>query len=80
VNPGETGFAARDEQEFVAGIRELATQPGRLQMMRAAARTHAMTASWDRVFESIYLAYERSLRSQPVPGKKIRMRAQAMLP
>jgi phosphatidylinositol alpha 1,6-mannosyltransferase len=80
VNPGETGFVARDEQEFVAGIRELATQPGRLQMMRAAARTHAMTASWDRVFESIYLAYERSLRSQPVPGKKIRMRAQAMLP
>jgi phosphatidylinositol alpha 1,6-mannosyltransferase len=80
VKPGETGFVARDEHEFVAGIQDLATQPGCLQMMRAAARAHAMTASWDRVFESMYIAYERSLRSRPVPGKKIRMRPQTILP
>ncbi len=80
IRPGETGFVARDLKEFVACLQNLAVQPGQLQMMRAAARTHAMTASWDRVFESVYLAYERSLKSCSVPGKKIRMRPQTILP
>jgi glycosyltransferase involved in cell wall biosynthesis len=80
IRPGETGFVARGPQEFVAAIQNLATQPGQLQMMRAAARTHAMTASWDRVFESVYLAYERSLKGCSVPGKKIRMRPQIIAP
>jgi glycosyltransferase involved in cell wall biosynthesis len=80
IRPGETGFVARDVQEFVACILNLAAQPGQLQVMRAAARTHAMTASWDRVFESVYVAYESSLKSSPVPGKKIRMRPQTILP
>ena len=80
IRPGETGFVAASLPEFVTCIRNLAAQPGQLQMMRGAARAHAMTASWDRVFESVYVAYERSLRAQPVPGKKIRMRPQNALP
>jgi glycosyltransferase involved in cell wall biosynthesis len=79
IRQGETGFVARDLQEFVTCAQTLATQPGQLQMMRAAARSRAMTASWDTVFESVYVAYERSLRSCPVPGKKIRMRPQTIL-
>jgi glycosyltransferase involved in cell wall biosynthesis len=79
VRHGETGFVAHDRQEFLDCICNLAAQPGLLPMMRTAARTYAMNASWDRVFEYVYLAYERSLKSSPVPGKKIRMRPQTIL-
>jgi phosphatidylinositol alpha 1,6-mannosyltransferase len=80
VRSGETGFVARDAQEFVDCVRNLAMQPGQLQMMRAAARAHAMTASWDAVFESVYVAYERGLKSCTAAGKKIRMRPHTVLP
>jgi phosphatidylinositol alpha 1,6-mannosyltransferase len=80
IRPGETGLVARNVQEFVACVRNLAAQPGQLQMMRAAARAHAMTASWDSVFESMYVAYERSLRNCAAAGKKIRMRPHTVLP
>jgi hypothetical protein len=43
-------------------------------MMRAAARAHAMSATWDNVFKSVYSAYERGLRNCTAAGKKIRMR------
>ena len=69
VRPGETGFVARDLPEFVEHIRGLASQPDLLQKMRAAARAYAMTASWDAVFESVYLAYERSLRTSTAEKK-----------
>jgi glycosyltransferase involved in cell wall biosynthesis len=80
VRPGETGFVAQDEQDFVLCVRNLATQPGQLQMMRAAARAYAMTASWDAVFESVYSAYEKSLRNCAAAGKRIRMRPHTVLP
>ena len=80
VRAGETGFVARNQQEFVASIQSLAAQPEQLPRMRAAARAHAMTASWDAVFEYVYASYERNLRSGATAGKKIRMRPQTILP
>jgi len=75
IRQGETGFVARNLHDFVAKISHLAAHPAQLQMMRAAARAHASTASWDAVFESVYGSYERNLRSCAAAGKKIRMRA-----
>jgi phosphatidylinositol alpha 1,6-mannosyltransferase len=80
VRSGETGFVACDAQEFVDCVRNLAVQPSQLQIMRAAARAHAMTASWDAVFESVYVAYERGWKSCTAAGKKIRMRPHTVLP
>jgi phosphatidylinositol alpha 1,6-mannosyltransferase len=73
VRQGETGFVARDLQEFAGRIRELATRPALRDIMRASARAYAMTASWDAVFESVYAGYERGLRESAGVGKKIRM-------
>jgi phosphatidylinositol alpha 1,6-mannosyltransferase len=79
VRHGETGFIARDTQEFVAAIRSLAADPTGLQTMRASAREQAMSASWDAVFESVYSTYERNLRSCAAAGKKLRMRPHTAL-
>ena len=77
VRPGETGFVARNLQEFCASIQNLATRPAQRENMRAAVRTHAMTASWDAVFQSVYAGYEHGLRAGAAVGKRIRMRTQA---
>jgi phosphatidylinositol alpha 1,6-mannosyltransferase len=79
IREEETGFVARDLREFVACIRNLASQPVLLQTMRIAARSHALKASWDAVFESVYLTYERNLRDCAAAGKKIRMRPHTVL-
>jgi len=72
VREGETGYVARSLREFVARIQEIAEQPGRLGMFRASARTFAMSASWDRVFEAVYAGYERGLRNSSEAGDKVR--------
>ncbi len=77
VRPGETGFIARDLQDFWGHILNLANRPAQRETMRAAARTFSMNASWDAVFESVYFAYERGLRDNSVAGKRIRMRTHA---
>jgi len=74
VRHGQTGFIAGNTQEFVTAIRSLAGEPARLQAIRTAAREHALTASWDAVFASLYSTYERNLRSCASTGKKLRMR------
>jgi phosphatidylinositol alpha 1,6-mannosyltransferase len=74
VRAGETGFVARDLQEFSSDIQTLATRPAQRETMRAAARTFAMTASWDAVFESVYSAYNRGIRESSSAGKKVRLR------
>ncbi len=75
VREGETGYVARNLGEFVARIQEMAGQPGRMGMFRASARTFAMSASWDHVFEAVYAGYERGLRSSTEAGDKVRGKA-----
>lgn len=62
VRPGETGFVANNLPEFVQHIQTLAGHPDKLDRMRAAARAHALTASWDNVFKSVYSRYSQCLR------------------
>ena len=61
VRSGETGFVASSDHEFLRRILELAQDAGMHARMRVAAREHACTRSWDRVFEQVYDAYEEVL-------------------
>ncbi len=56
IREGETGRVVPD-REFTEAIAGLLANPGRLDEMRHAARTYALTASWDSVFEGVYEAY-----------------------
>ena len=67
VRDGETGRVARDE-DFAAAVASVLADPARHAEMRSAARAHALTASWDSVFEGVYHAYEAIL---PVPAQSL---------
>ncbi|HTV06925.1 MAG TPA: glycosyltransferase [Acidobacteriaceae bacterium] len=56
VRHGETGLIVRDE-DFAAAAISILRNPARHAQMRAAARNHALAASWDTVFENVYTAY-----------------------
>jgi phosphatidylinositol alpha 1,6-mannosyltransferase len=62
VAPGETGFIARSAGEFASSVRCLIESPQKLQEMRLAARAAALEASWDKIFDGIYLDYENGLQ------------------
>jgi phosphatidylinositol alpha 1,6-mannosyltransferase len=57
VRDGETGFVTGDEG-FADAVEKLLRNPAQLHSMRAAARAHALTTSWDAVFDRVYDAYE----------------------
>jgi phosphatidylinositol alpha 1,6-mannosyltransferase len=57
VQPGETGFVVNTVAEFSDAIEVLLTQPDRLALMRAAAREHALSTSWDEIFDGMYYSY-----------------------
>lgn len=58
VQHGISGFVAEDDQAFIGSILDLMVDPVRHERMRAAAREHACSMSWDRVFEKVLEAYE----------------------
>jgi glycosyltransferase involved in cell wall biosynthesis len=60
VRDGETGRIVCDE-EFAAAIAGVLADPARHTQMRLAARSYALTMSWDSVFEGVYAAYETML-------------------
>jgi phosphatidylinositol alpha 1,6-mannosyltransferase len=57
VRDGETGSIATDD-EFSGGVERLIRDPELHARMRVAARSYALTASWDAVFEGVYSTYE----------------------
>jgi len=63
VRDGETGRIVADA-EFSTAVAEILGDPTRHAAMRAAARTYALTASWDSVFEGVYAAYETMLTAR----------------
>jgi phosphatidylinositol alpha 1,6-mannosyltransferase len=79
VQAGTTGFVAHNVHEFVTHIQALASQPAQLKTMQISARSHAMNASWDAVFESVYSAYERRLRVLVDAGKVVGTRTRQTL-
>lgn len=60
VRDGVTGRVAHDD-EFAAAIVEIAGDAANHAAMRRAAREHALTASWDAVFENVYAGYNTIL-------------------
>jgi phosphatidylinositol alpha 1,6-mannosyltransferase len=71
VRHGNSGYVARDFDEFVADTAALMAQPALLSTMRVAARRQALETSWDRIFEGMYEAYERCLSSVPVESHSV---------
>jgi len=61
VRHGETGLIATDD-DFSSAVATLIANPATHQAMRHSARTYALTASWDAVFNSVYAAYQPHLR------------------
>jgi glycosyltransferase involved in cell wall biosynthesis len=60
VRDGVTGRIVPDA-EFTAAIATILADPAKHAAMREAARSYALTMSWDSVFEGIYAAYETIL-------------------
>ena len=60
VRDGETGRVVPDG-EFVGAIADVLGKRWLHDSMREAARNHALTASWDSVFEGVYSAYGADL-------------------
>lgn len=57
VESGQCGFICSHAAEFTAAIFQLMRDKRLLRHMREKARAAACSASWDRVFESLYEAY-----------------------
>jgi phosphatidylinositol alpha 1,6-mannosyltransferase len=60
VRDKETGRIVADS-EFSTAVAGILNDPKRHAAMRTAARTYALSASWDSVFEGVYAAYETVL-------------------
>ena len=60
VRDGVTGRIVPDAA-FTAAIAEILADRAKLAAMREAARSYALTMSWDSVFEGVYAAYETIL-------------------
>jgi phosphatidylinositol alpha 1,6-mannosyltransferase len=59
VEHGKTGYVAENTEELVDFTERLLTGPQLLPAMRLAARSYALSTSWDVIFENMYKAYER---------------------
>lgn len=62
VTQGETGFVAASLEDFRDRVIELMDDPQKLEAMRRQARISAETKSWDAIFESVYAAYNETIR------------------
>lgn len=60
VREGVTGRIAEDA-DFAAAVASVLGDPEKHAEMRLAARAHALTMSWDAVFEGVYAGYEAIL-------------------
>ncbi len=62
VTHGESGFIAASLDEFRDHAIELMDDPQKLEHMRLQARASAEHRSWDAIFESVYNAYNETVR------------------
>ncbi len=58
VRDRETGFIARNFEDFVSYSLELMDDSEKLARMKTQSREVALLRSWDAVFEAVYRAYE----------------------
>jgi glycosyltransferase involved in cell wall biosynthesis len=60
VRHGETGFIAKNFDEFVKFSMQLMENPENLAEMKKKSREFALSRSWDSVFETVYQAYNEA--------------------
>ncbi len=60
VREGETGFIAKDLNDFVKFSLELIENPEKLSKMKKNSREFALSRSWKSVFECVYKAYREA--------------------
>ncbi|MEO6333523.1 MAG: glycosyltransferase [Pyrinomonadaceae bacterium] len=60
VQKGETGFVAKNLDDFVKYCIELIDDPEKLARMKKQSLDFALTRSWDAVFESVYDTYREA--------------------
>jgi glycosyltransferase involved in cell wall biosynthesis len=63
VRDGVTGRVVEDG-EFAGAVAGVLAEPEKHAEMRLAARSYALTMSWDAVFEGVYAAYGGMLAVQ----------------
>ena len=62
VRHDETGFVAKNADEFASYSLELLNDAEKLAAMKRAAREFARSRSWNSVFESVYEAYWTAIK------------------
>jgi glycosyltransferase involved in cell wall biosynthesis len=60
VRNGETGFIAKNQDDFVKFALNLMDDREKLAEMKLASREFALTRSWDTVFEDVYRSYNEA--------------------
>ena len=60
VRPDETGFIAKGLEDFIKYSFELYDDREKLAKMRTLSREHAMSRSWDSIFEGVYDGYREA--------------------
>ncbi len=66
VNEGVTGFVCATDEIFLDRTLQLFRDRALLRQMSFAAREHALTLSWDRVFEDVWNVYRVALEPEPL--------------
>ena len=61
VQSGVTGHVAINDRDFIRGVIDIMSDAEKHRRMRLNARAAACEASWDRVFETVYSAYDTCL-------------------
>jgi glycosyltransferase involved in cell wall biosynthesis len=61
VKHGETGFVAKDLDEFTGYTIRLMEGPKELERMKELSREAALSRSWNSVFDSVYDAYREAI-------------------
>lgn len=62
VEHGETGFVASGIDDFIKFADLLLTETGLLNKMKVAARSSALSKSWDSIFEGVYEGYRKAIQ------------------
>lgn len=75
IEPGQTGFVARDLKAYTSAVLHLASDAGLQSRMSLAAREAALLRGWSAVFDRLYAAYRAGFQSgllRPSTGRNQR--------
>jgi glycosyltransferase involved in cell wall biosynthesis len=70
VRENETGFVAKNADEFSEYAIALLDDPEKLSKMKKASRAFALSRSWDAVFDGVYDAYSEAKQLRENKQKK----------